>query len=133
MDFAKGLLGLLLISSMLLLSANADAAVPRMGIGDLTDESDAIVYGRVLSLVPHWDDAHEMIYTTVTVQPIAYMKGDLGSDPIRFEMPGGTVGEMTLAVSDVPRFDLGEEAVPREWVDGMRKREIIQGALSRLP
>jgi hypothetical protein len=82
-----------------------------MGIQDLTDGSDAIVYGRVLSLVPHWDDAHEMIYTTVTVQPIAYMKGDLGPDPIEFEMPGGTVGDVGLAVSDVPQFEIGEEAV----------------------
>jgi hypothetical protein len=111
MNLAKGFLSLLLVLLGATWGTGAYAIVPAMDLADLTDASEAVVYGRVLSLSPHWDAAHEMIYTTVTVQPLAYMKGDLGSDPVEFEMPGGQVDDITLAVSDVPQFEIGEEAV----------------------
>lgn len=111
MNVARVFASLLLMASIAMWCGNANAAVPAMNLADLTDASEAVVYGRVLSLVPHWDDAHETIFTTVTVQPLGYMKGDLGFDKIEFEMPGGVVGDVGLAVSDVPEFEVGEEVV----------------------
>jgi hypothetical protein len=87
------------------------AAVLPMTFADLLSGSDTIVHGRVLSLRSHWGDGGRTIYTTVTIQPIDYMKGDMGSAPFSFEMPGGEVGDVRLVVSDTPEFTPNEEVV----------------------
>lgn len=111
MRLARVLAGQLAIAICLAHGGVAMAAVPAMTVDEMTDASQTIVYGKVLSLVPHWDDAHGMIYTTVTIEPIQYMKGGPEGGQIEFEMPGGVVGDIGLAVSDVPEFRVGEEAV----------------------
>lgn len=92
-------------------AAPANAIVPHMTTVELADASKSIVHGRVISLVPHWNDERTTILTRVTVDPIQYMKGEPGGEPIVFEMPGGVVGELGLDVSDVPHFEVGEEVV----------------------
>ncbi len=92
-------------------AGSSGAAVVPMDLGQLVEGSEAVLHGRVLSLTPHWDEGKTRISTTVSVQPIDYMKGDLGGGPIQFEMPGGAVGNVSLAVSDVPEFEVGEEVV----------------------
>jgi hypothetical protein len=111
MILAKGLAGLLTVAFLLGFAGSAGASVPTMTISEMTEASDTIVHGEVLSLVPHWDEQGGMIYTTVTVAPIGYMKGVPGGGEIEFEMPGGVVGEVGLAVCDVPEFKVGEEVV----------------------
>lgn len=92
-------------------AAPANAIVPHMTTVELADASKSIVHGRVISLVPHWNEERTTILTRVTVDPIQYMKGEPGGGRIVFEMPGGVVGELGLAVSDVPDFEVGEEVV----------------------
>jgi hypothetical protein len=82
-----------------------------MALSDLEAASETVVHGSVISLEPYWDEGRRSIYTTVVIEPIGYMKGDLGSDPIVFDMPGGAVGELRLVVSDMPDFELGEEVI----------------------
>ena len=111
MRLANGLAGLLAAVFLVGFAGVAGASVPPMTISEMTDASDTIVHGEVLSLVPHWDEAGGMIYTTVTVAPIGYMKGEPGGGEIEFEMPGGVVGDIGLAVCDVPEFEVGEEVI----------------------
>jgi len=97
-------------AASLALAGAVEAIVPHMTLEEMTQNSDVIVYGRVSSLVSHWNDEHTLILTTVTFEPLEYLKGE-GQGPITFEAPGGTVGELTLVASDVPKFRVGEEAV----------------------
>jgi len=92
-------------------SAGADAAVRPMALGDLTAASSVVVHGRVVSLDSRWDEGHRTIHTAVEVEPIDYLKGDASAETIVFEMPGGTVGEIRLVVSDLPSFEVGEEVI----------------------
>jgi hypothetical protein len=89
----------------------ADAMVPAMTLDEIADASQTIVRGNVVSLVPHWNEAHTTIYTTVTIEPLEYMKGEQGGGQVVFDVPGGIVGDLGLAVSDVPEFKVGEDVV----------------------
>jgi hypothetical protein len=89
----------------------AGAMVPAMTLNEIADASQTIVRGNVVSLVPHWNEAHTTIYTTVTIEPIEYMKGEQGGGQVVFDVPGGVVGDVGLSVSDVPEFAVGEDVV----------------------
>ncbi len=108
----------------------AEAIVPAMTLDEMADASQMIVRGSVVSLVPHWDDAHTMIYTTVTIEPLEYMKGEQGGGQVVFDMPGGIVGEVGLAVSDVPEFKVGEDVVVFLRPEFFRVVGWRQGALT---
>ncbi len=95
----------------LLAPAQTYAVVERLSFEELVAKSPTVVRGEVLSVVPHWDEAHSVIYTTVTVRADDYIVGAPEGGTVTFEVPGGTVGEMSLAVSDVPAFAVGEDVV----------------------
>lgn len=120
----------LILVCLLTWFGGSDAAVPPMALSDLVAASEAVVYGRVTSLDSHWDDSHRAIYTTVVIQPIEYMKGDLGPDAMKIEMPGGVVGDMRLVVSDMPEFELEEEVVLFLRSEYIRVVGMFQGKFS---
>ncbi len=111
MKKAALILGTFALAVALCWAAPAQAIVPQMTTVELADASQSIVHGRVISLVPHWNEERTTILTRVTVDPIQYMKGEPDGGQVVFEMPGGVVGELGLAVSDVPHFEVGEEVV----------------------
>ncbi len=111
MRLDRGIPGATALALLLCWSAPAQGAVAPMSLSELTDASQTIVHGHVVSLVPHWDEGRRTIKTTVTVEPVQYLKGEPTGGPVVFEMPGGVVGEIGLVASDVPEFEVGEEVV----------------------
>lgn len=76
--------------------------------GALLARSDVVVTGVVVSLNSHWDAARTLIYTDVVVAPERFDKGNVDSR-ITVRVPGGEVGEVGLAVEDMPVLVAGQK------------------------
>jgi len=93
------------------LVGTVSAEVEDMSLADLIDKAGAILRGRVSKVEPHWNEDQTMIYTSVTVSVEGYLKGGTTSQEVSIEVPGGTVGKITLWVSDTPTFGEGQEVI----------------------
>ncbi|MCX7011812.1 MAG: right-handed parallel beta-helix repeat-containing protein [Candidatus Sumerlaeota bacterium] len=82
-------------------------------LGELTREADAIVQARVVALQPKWvyDAQGRHIHTFVTFHKEAALVGDVPGDTFTLDVIGGTVGNITEALSDCPQFTRDLEAV----------------------
>ncbi|MBI2816976.1 MAG: hypothetical protein HYX72_08555 [Acidobacteria bacterium] len=103
----------------------------QMDLDDLTSQAQTIVYGRIVSSRTEWDKNHSAIYTFYTVQPIEYLKGQLGSTFELQEM-GGTLDGLTMRVPSAPEFKPGQEEVLFVWTDQLGRNLVIgmeQGAV----
>jgi len=96
--------------AFLVIGGTANGLVLKKSLGQLTDESTLIVKGKVITKESYWNEAHNRIWTTLKIQVSEYIKGT-GSSVITFRVPGGTVGDTTLYVSDAPQWKEGEEVL----------------------
>ncbi len=109
----------ILLSSCLLVAAliamlwvgTVFAEVEKLTLEELTNRASTIVRGVVVRLKSHWDEDHAVIYTSVTISVTDHVKGRPEAEEIIIEVPGGIVGEIGMTVSDVPRFEKGEEVI----------------------
>ena len=102
----------------------------RLDLDDLTTESAAVVYGRIVASRVEWNQSRTLIFTVYTVEPMEYLKGRLG--PV-FELyePGGTLDGLQMSVAGVPAFSMGQEAVLFVWADPHGQHQVTgleQGA-----
>ena len=102
----------------------------RLDLDDLTTESSAVVYGKIVASRVEWDRNRTLLYTVYTVLAQEYFKSALG--PV-FELhePGGTLDGIQLSVAGVPTFFVGQEAVLFVWTDRLGKHQVTgfeQGA-----
>lgn len=90
--------------------AHAQRTVP---VDERTRGSDQVVVGRVSSVTPVWrnnDFGDRLIISIVHVSVEETLKG--ASQPtMDVEVEGGTIGTLTLRVSDLETFTPGERAV----------------------
>ncbi|HUW95946.1 MAG TPA: matrixin family metalloprotease, partial [Anaerolineae bacterium] len=100
-----------LMLALLALPGTALATVEELSLEELVNRATRIVRGTVIDTSAQWNADHSRIYTYVTLRPIEYVKGTARVGDVVFAVPGGTVGELTLLVSDVPVFREGEETV----------------------
>lgn len=121
--------------ALMLLFAAALAApattLQQMNLDDLTAQSHAVVYGKIVASRAAWDRTHSVIYTFYTVQPIQYLKGQLGSSFELQEM-GGELDGLVVRVPSAPVFNLGDEEVLFVWTDALGRHLVIgmeQGAV----
>jgi len=103
----------------------------RMDLDDLTAESHAVVHGKIVASRTEWDKNHNVIYTFYTVQPLEYLKGNLGPS---FELQelGGERDGLVMTVASVPVFTVGDETVLFVWTDAQGRHQVIgfeQGSL----
>jgi hypothetical protein len=79
---------------------------------ELVDEADAIFQGSVTSVKSEWvgEGAQRHIMTYVTFKVDQTIKGDVGSE-YTLRMLGGTVDGETMAVSDAPKFEVGNKDI----------------------
>jgi hypothetical protein len=87
---------------------NGYALVVKMSLEELSREASSIVVGEVIDAQSQWEDGN--IYTYVTVSVERYVKG-VGNREVTIKVLGGTVGDITQWVSDVPVFQIGERAI----------------------
>ena len=79
-----------------------------------------------------WNHDHSRIYTRVTMRVERVLSGRAGRR-IVFRIPGGTVGETTVMVSEMPHFRVGEETVV--FLRGTRGRlpSVLGGVEGKMP
>ena len=108
----------LVLAVALCLTATAWASVVYVDVPALTAEADRVVIGDVIDVSSFWDDDAGLIKsrTTVEVSDVLFDRGAgyVDSGDGRFEvleMSGGTVGDMTLRVSVLPVFEVGDHVL----------------------
>jgi len=76
---------------------------------DLVAKAEQIVVGTVAQIREDGDAAGGP-FTYVTFEPISVLKGDVGSS-LTLRFFGGSAGDTTVRISDMPTFTLGERAL----------------------
>lgn len=82
-------------------------------LADRTRGAERVVVGRVASVSPVWrtnDFGDRLIVSVVRVAIEETLKGQLAQS-VDVEVEGGTIGSLTLRVSDLDTFATGERAV----------------------
>lgn len=93
----------------LILAASASALLVEMSPAEVSREASLIVTGTVTAANGYWSSDGATIYTDVTFAVSAQSKGPT-EQSVTFRVPGGEVGDVGLAVEDVPRFGVGDRA-----------------------
>ncbi len=76
--------------------------------GELVAKADLIFTGKVLSHQSRW--VNQDIVTDISFEVFEVHKGRAKS-PLTLRFMGGTVGDVTLEVIDMPQFKVGETAI----------------------
>jgi hypothetical protein len=85
------------------------ASMIKLSMDDLVRQSDAILIGTVLELLPSKGDIVSHTYTDAVIRPERYLYGGSGTQSIAVRTLGGTNGGVTLWIEDQPKFTIGEE------------------------
>lgn len=73
----------------------------------LTTGADLVVSGKVTNVISYWNSDHTAIYTDVTVT-INHVEKGANIPQVIVRIPGGEVGEVGMAVEDIPSFAIGD-------------------------
>jgi len=95
------------------LAPTVATAQPQVPLADRARGADQVVVGRVTSVTASWrqnDFGDRLIVSTVHVMVDETLKGSSQS-AIDVEVEGGTIGGLTLRVSDLETFAPGDRAV----------------------
>ncbi len=90
-------------------SLQAISVVP-MTFEELVDAATAVVYARVTDVEGRWTDDRRAIESIVSVQPLRYLKGDLG-ESIVVRLPGGRAGGFVNVLPGAPMLHAGDLVV----------------------
>lgn len=103
-----------------------------LGIAKMSELATQVVAGAIEKMESTWNHDHSRIYTRVTMRVERVLSGQAGGR-IVFRIPGGTVGETTVMVSEMPHFRVGEHAVV--FLRGTRGRlpSVLGGTEGKLP
>ncbi len=103
-----------------------------LGIAKMSELATQVVAGTIEKMESTWNHDHSRIYTRVTMRVERVLSGQAGRQ-IVFRIPGGTVGETTVMVSEMPHFRVGEETVV--FLRGTRGRlpSVLGGPEGKMP
>lgn len=87
------------------------ALMVKLSLKDLTIGSDAIVVGEVIEIQSQWSLDKSIILTIATLQIHEILKGNVQSNQIFIQYPGGKVGDIGLKVTDMPSFHKKEKVL----------------------
>ena len=103
-----------------------------LGIAKMSELATQVVAGAIEKMESTWNHDHSRIYTRVTMRIERVLSGQAGRQ-IVFRIPGGTVGDTTVMVSEMPHFRVGEETVV--FLRGTRGRlpSVLGGPEGKMP
>ncbi len=101
--------GLLALSLLLASPALATVVVPAE-FGEMVNESQTIVHGRVVDVRAQLTGGRRTIESIVTVAILESLKGD-AARTISFRVPNGQVGRYRRVMVGAPEFTAGDEVV----------------------
>jgi hypothetical protein len=105
----KTVLTLLFAGSLLSARAHAVLVIP-MTFEQLVDEAVAVVYARVADVRGQWSADRQSIDSLISLEPLQYLKGDLG-ESIAMRLPGGEAGGRIQVIPGAPVLRSGEVVV----------------------
>ncbi len=103
-----------LTMALLSLPASLAAQGPPIPLADWVRAADRIVIGVVVDVEPVLQEStfgHELIISHTTVQVEEVVKGPPNLDTLIVEVEGGTLGDVTLLVSDMEPVAPGDRGV----------------------
>jgi hypothetical protein len=98
----------ILIVALLAIAPTVSASLTEISVENLTRESDTIAIGNITGVESRWNQGRTMIYTYSTLSIEKYVKGGEGDEKRTIITEGGTVGESSVWVEDVPVFTKNE-------------------------
>ena len=103
-----------------------------LGIQRMSELATQVVAGTIEKMESTWNHDHSRIYTRVTMRVERVLSGQAGRR-IVFRIPGGTVGDTTVMVSEMPHFREGETTVV--FLRGTRGRlpSVLGGPEGKMP
>lgn len=103
-----------------------------LGLPRMSELATQVVAGTVERMEGTWNHDRSRIQTRITLRVERVLAGQAG-ERLVFRIPGGTVGETTVLVSEMPRFQMGEEVLV--FLRGSRGRlpSVVGGAEGKLP
>ena len=140
-NFAAPRLGRALAVTALLVAPTVFAAQRRepipspfapLGIARMSELATQVVAGTIEKMESTWNHDHSRIYTRVTMRVERVLSGQAGRR-IVFRIPGGTVGDTTVMVSEMPHFREGETTLV--FLRGTRGRlpSVLGGPEGKMP
>lgn len=97
--------GCVIASLVIVLSANITLfSQVNNKIAGLTRRSDLIIVGKVKEVHSEWNKNKTRIYSRITLKVDQLVKGNSPGNQVSFLQPGGEVGTVGEAYSDIPRF-----------------------------
>ena len=105
----------------------APGAVVQKDVAELTAEAQQVVIGDVQGVTCAWDDQHALIKSHIVVNVQQYLVGT-GTGTEVLEMSGGTVDDVTLLVSVLPVFQVGDHVLLFLGSSEIRLVGCFQGA-----
>jgi hypothetical protein len=101
-----------MIAAVLLVQATAHAAIIALSFTELVRKADDVFVGEVSGVQPRIlvQNGSEKIVTDVTFRVTKVLKGRADATRV-LVFAGGTVGDRTFTVEDVPTFTVGERDV----------------------
>lgn len=90
---------------------SAQALMVKLSLHKLTTGADAIIVGEVKDIRCEWSLDRQIILSIAAVQIQEVLKGDFYNNKIFIQHPGGTVGDISLKVSDMPTFQTDEKVL----------------------
>ena len=94
---------------------------------ELIKKSNWIVVGSVLERQSYWNNDHSLIYTDFRVSVENSLKGNDRPDSVTVTVLGGTVGDISLRVSDEPAFEMNEQVLLFLERTGEAKARVVYG------
>ena len=98
----------------------------------MSELATQVVAGTIERMESTWNHDHSRIYTRVTMRVERVLSGQAGRR-IVFRIPGGTIGDTTVMVSEMPHFREGEDTVV--FLRGSRGRlpSVLGGVEGKMP
>jgi len=116
----RSALAILLILSAGLLAEGS--SVQQLSVTELVNGSDLIFKGHVVELRSLEDPAPPEIFTRVTFEVQETIKGQSPGSRIELDFLGGTVGGLTLTISDMRLPKVGETGI--YFVESTKRRQV---------
>lgn len=104
---------LLAVSLALLLFTGAgnSTTVVRMSFSEVIDAAETIALGTVMATESVWSDDRQLPFTEVSFQIEETVKGEVGTVLVLRFLGGPAPNGLTLEVSDMPTFAVGQRVV----------------------
>lgn len=117
-------LSIALVIFFIMLSDTHATVLKKMNTKELTNRANAIVVGKVKSILSQWGDDGTKIYTCITVSVEKCVKGTIPSSEITIRQLGGEVGGIGLKVVGAPEYTEGEDILAFLEGERLQNRQL---------